>query len=142
MKKPVKQQEKKVIREKKKRIVILTALVLAATALFMGIWLFRRTQPTGETVDYNTYATITAYGSGKIGQQDILILNTITRTRDGDSIAEFYIYRLPTGANAQDYLDKNASEIGDSLEKLGNASCTFIDDNPAAVHDLSALFLR
>lgn len=126
----------------KRKYIILTVVVLLVTAVFMGIWLYRHFRPTADVSEYNTYATAYAYGSSLIGQQDMLILHSITRNADGNSVAEFYIYRLPTGGNAQDYMGMRTSEIGDTLEKMGTANCTFVDDNPAAVHNLTAIYLR
>lgn len=142
MKKPVKQQEKKAVREYRKKMIILTVLVLVVTAIIMGIWLYRRNNPQAEVSQYNTYATAQAYGSAQIGSQDILILHTIKRNPGGDSVAEFYIYRLPEGANGLSYMDNTTADIGNKLEQIGTATCTFVGDNPAAVHDLRAFFTR
>ncbi len=127
---------------KKKTFIILTVAVLLVTAVIMGIWLYRRMTPTADVSQYNTYATARAYGSALIGQNDILILHDISRNSNGDSVAEFYIYRLPAGGSAQDYLDKTTDTIGDSLELMGTASCTFVGDNPAAIQNLKTLFTR
>ena len=127
---------------KKKTFLILVAIVLAITALIMGIWLYRRSTPRADVSEYNIYATTNAFVSGLVGKQDILILHSISRNSSGNSVAEFYIYRLPESANALDYMDKTTDQIGNSLEQVGTASCTFIDDNPAAVHDLKALYTK
>lgn len=127
---------------KKKTFIILTVAVLLVTAVIMGIWLYRRMVPTADVSQYNTYATARAYGSALIGQNDILILHSITRSSNGDSVAEFYIYRLPDGASAEDYMGKDTAAIGDTLELMGSASCTFIGDNPAAVQNLKTLYTR
>ncbi len=142
MKKPVKQQEKKAVREYRKKMIILTVLVLVVTAIIMGIWLHHRRNPQADVSQYNTYATAQAYSIGQIGSQDILILHTIKRNPGGDSVAEFYIYRLPEGANGLSYVDNTTADIGKKLEQIGTATCTFIGDNPAAVHDLKAIFTR
>ncbi len=142
MKKPAKQQEKKAVREYRKRMIILTVLVLVVTAIIMGIWLYRRSNPGAEVSEYNTYATVQAYSRAQIGAQDILILHTIKRNPGGDSVAEFYIYRLPEGANGLSYMDNTTADIGKKLEQIGTATCTFISDNPAAVHDLKTIFTR
>lgn len=126
----------------KKKYLIFTVLVLLVTAVILGVWLYRHFMPTGNVQDYNTYASVHAYNARLITQQDILILHHISRSPGGDSVAEFYIYRLPTGANAEDYLGKRTSHIGSELEQLGTASCTFIDDNPSAIHNMTALYLR
>ena len=142
MKKPVKQQEKKAVREYRKKMIILTVLVLVVTAIIMGIWLYRRSTPRADVSEYNTYATTNAFVSGLVSKQDILIMHSISRNSSGNSVAEFSIYRLPESANALDYMDKTTDQIGNSLEQVGTASCTFIDDNPAAVHDLKALYTK
>ena len=126
----------------KKTFLILVAIVLAITALIMGIWLYRRSTPRADVSEYNIYATTNAFVSGLVSKQDILILHSISRNSSGNSVAEFYIYRLPESANALDYMDKTTDQIGNSLEQVGIGSCTFIDDNPAAVHDLKALYTK
>lgn len=127
---------------KKKTFLILVAIVLAVTALILGIWQYRRSNPRADVSQYNTFATARAYGAAQIGERDILILHTIKRNPGGNSVAEFYIYRLPEGATGLDYMDKTTDDIGGSLDHIGSATCTFIDDNPAAVHDLKATFTR
>ena len=142
MKKPVKQQEKKAVREYRKKMIILTVLVLVVTAVIMGIWLHRRNTPQAEVSQYNTYATTKAFSAAQIGSRDILILHSIKRNPGGDSMAEFYIYRLPEGADGLSYMDNTTADIGKKLEQIGTATCTFIGDNPAAVRDLKAIFIR
>lgn len=142
MKKPAKQQEKKAVREYRKKMIILTVLVLVVTAIIMGIWLHHRRNPQADVSQYNTYATAQAYSIGQIGSQDILILHTIKRNPGGDSVAEFYIYRLPEGANGLSYVENTTADIGKKLEQIGTATCTFVDDNPAAVRNMKTIFIR
>ena len=127
---------------KKKTFLILTIAVVVVTAIIVGSWVYQRMVPNSNVQEYNTYATAQAYSTGLIGQNDILILHSINRAYDGDSTAEFYIYRLPDGASAVDYLNKTTSQIGDTLEHMGTASCIFVGDAPTQVRNLTAVFLR
>lgn len=123
----------------KKKIVIF--LILAVT---LAVGLCAVLLSGNSATDYNTSATDRAQAGGMIGKNDILILKSIEKNPGGDSKAEFYIYRLPEGAKAEDYLHLQVSKIGaDSpLERVGSASCTFIGDDPSAIHNLNAVFLR
>ena len=125
----------------KKTFIILTSIVLLLTAVALGIWLYPRFAPAADVSEYNIYATAQAYSSGLITSQDILILHTIDRSGDS-SAAEFYVYRLPTGANADDYWEKDADAIGDELELMGTATCSFVDDKPAAIQNLQIRFIK
>ena len=125
----------------KKTFLILTSLVLLLTAVAVGIWLYPRFAPV-DVSQYNLYATIHARSTNKIGAQDILILSSIDRKSDGDSVAEFNVYRLPNGVNADEYLKKDAEAIGKSLELMGNATCSFTDDNPNMVKNMTVRFLK
>ena len=123
---------------KKLKILLITLPVVIA--VWLGVVLL-----TGNNVtDYNTAATNRAQAGQMIGARDILILKSIEKNPGGDSKAEFYIYRLPEGAKAEDYLHLQVSKIGaDSpLEHMGTASCTFIGDDPSAIHNLKAVFLK
>ena len=123
---------------KKLRILLITLPIVIA--VWLGVVLF-----TGNSAaDYNTAATNRAQASGVISKNDILILKSITKDPGGDSQAEFYIYRLPEGTKAEDYLHLQVSKISaDSpLEHMGSASCTFIGDDPTAIRNLNAVFLR
>lgn len=123
---------------KKLKILLITLPVVIA--VWLGVVLL-----TGNNVtDYNTAATKRAQAGQMIGARDILILKSIEKNPGGDSKAEFYIYRLPEGAKAEDYLHLQVSKIGaDSpLEHMGTASCTFIGDDPSAIHNLKAVFLK
>ena len=124
--------------KKKLRILLITLPIVIA--VWLGVVLF-----TGNSAaDYNTAATNRAQAGQMISKQDVLILKSIEKNPGGDSKAEFYIYRLPDGADAEDYLHLQVSKIGaDSpLEHVGSASCTFIGDDPTAVYNLNAVYLR
>jgi hypothetical protein len=125
----------------KKTFIILTSIVLLLTVVALGIWLYPKFAPV-DVSQYNLYATLHARSTGLISNQDILILNTIDRKTGDDSLAEFNVYRLPNGANADEYLKMDASEVGDKLELMGAASCGFTDDNPTAVKNLKVRFLK
>lgn len=123
-----------------KTLKILLITLPVVIAVWLGVVLL-----TGNNVtDYNTAATKRAQAGQMIGARDILILKSIEKNPGGDSKAEFYIYRLPEGTKAEDYLHLQVSKIGaDSpLEHMGTASCTFIGDDPSAIHNLKAVFLK
>lgn len=123
---------------KKLRILLITLPIVIA--VWLGVVLL-----TGNNVtDYNTAATKRAQASKMISKQDILILKSIEKNPGGDSKAEFYIYRLPEGAKAEDYLHLQVSKISaDSpLEHMGSASCTFVGDDPSAIRNLNTVFLK
>lgn len=123
---------------KKKTWIILTFSIVLA--VWLCVVLFSGSSAT----DYNTSATNRAQASGMVSTNDILILKSITKDPGGDSKAEFYIYRLPEGANAEDYLHLQVSKIGADfpLEHMGSASCTFIGDDPSAIYNLTTVFLK
>ena len=124
--------------KKKLRILLITLPIVIA--VWLGVVLFTGNSAT----DYNTAATERAQAGQMVSKQDILILRSIEKNPGGDSKAEFYIYRLPDGAEAEDYLHLQVSKIGaDSpLEHVGSASCTFIGDDPSAIRNLSTVFLK
>lgn len=124
----------------KKKLLLSVCLLAIALVVWLGVVLLTGNSAT----DYNTAATNRAQAGQLVGKQDILILKSIEKNPGGDSKAEFYIYRLPEGAKAEDYLHLQVSKIGaDSpLEHMGSASCTFIGDDPSAIHNLTALFLK
>lgn len=126
----------------KKKTKLLLGIGLLVIALAIGLCVFLLSG--NDATDYNTNATQRAQASKLISARDILILKSIEKNPGGDSKAEFYIYRLPEGAKAEDYLHLQVSEIGaDSpLEHIGSASCTFIGDDPAAIRNLTTLFLK
>lgn len=126
----------------KKKLIIMIIAILLVAAIPLAIWLKQTIVTKDDVIAYNTKATTRAYAGGWIGKQDVLILESIDRDLGGDSKAKFQIYRLPDGANAADYLDKKASQIGNKLELVGTASCTFIGDDPSAIDDLYVIFLK
>ena len=119
-------------------------ILLITLPIVIAVWLGAVLITGSSVTDYNTAATKRAQASGLIGQNDILILKSITKNPGGDSKAEFYIYRLPDGASAEDYLHLRVSKVdaGSGLDHLGSASCTFIGDDPTAIRNLNAVFLR
>ncbi len=115
--------------------------IVAALAIVLGIVFFG----AGNNAEkYNTSATNHAQNALKISKQDILILKSLTKNPGEDTKAEFYIYRLPEGAKAEDYLHLEVSEVkADSgLVHMGSASCTFVGDDPNSIYNLTTLFLR
>lgn len=124
--------------QKKLRILLITLPIVIA--VWLGVVLL-----TGNSAaDYNTAATERAQAGKMISKQDVLILKSITRNPGGDAKAEFYIYRLPDGAKAEDYLHLQVSKIGSDspLEHIGSATCTFVGDDPSAIRNLNTVFLK
>lgn len=126
--------------KKKTKLLLGIGALLIAVAIGLVIFLASGSKIT----DYNTAATQRAQSGKLVGSRDILILKSIEKNAGGDTKAEFYIYRLPEGAAAEDYMHLQVSDIGaDSpLEHIGNASCTFIGDDPTAIRNLTTLFLK
>ena len=124
----------------KKKLLLTVGMVAVAILVWLCIVLLFG----NSTRDYNTAVTQRAQAGLQISKQDILILKSISKDPGGDSKAEFYVYRLPDGGKAEDFLHLQVSKIGaDSpLEHIGTASCTFIGDDLNAIHNLYILFLK
>ncbi len=128
------------MRSKKKLLLTLGTLAVAII-----VWLCVVLLGSGNgATDYNTAATNRAQAGGMVSKQDILILKSISKNPGGDATAEFYIYRLPDGAKAADFMHLQVSKVtSDSgLEHMGSASCTFIGNDPTAIYNLKAQFHR
>ena len=125
-----------------KKTLIILAIVLVVTAI--GIGIFAMTRNEADVTDYNLNATQRGWRGSTLSSNDILILKSITRNPGGDSKAEFYVYRLQEGDSAANYMHLQVSQISKDapLEHIGNASCTFIGDDPASVYDLKILYTR
>ena len=128
------------MRSRKKLLLSMVVLAVAA-AVWLGVVLLTS---GNDAEKYNTSATNHAQNALKISKQDILILKSLTKNTGEDTKAEFYIYRLPDGAKAEDYLHLEVSKVkADSgLVHMGSASCTFVGDDPDAIYNLTTLFLR
>lgn len=124
----------------KKKLFV--ALALAAVVLL--VWLGVVLLSGNNAAEYNRSATDRAQASKQISQQDILILKSLTKNAGEDTKAEFYVYRLPEGAKAEDYLHLQVSKVSEDsgLVHMGSASCTFVGDDPSAIYDLKVIFLR
>ena len=74
----------------------------------------------------------------------MLIIKSIDKEAGGDAKAEFYIYRLPDGAKAEDYLHLQVSKVSadSGLLHIGTASCTFIGDDLNAIYNFKALYIQ
>ena len=125
----------------KKALIILASLLLVAA---IGIAIFLANRNKVSVMDYNLSATQRGWMSASLGSNDILILKSITHNPGGDSKAEFYVYRLPNGDSAANYMKLEVSQIGKDtpLEHIGSASCTFIGNDPSAIYDLKILYTR
>ncbi len=128
------------MKSKKKFWLTLITLAVVIVVGLCVVLLFSGNNAT----DYNTAATNRAQAGHMIGTQDVLILKSISKNPGGDTRAEFYIYRLPEGGKAEDYLHLQVSKIGPGsrLEHIGSASCTFIGDDPTAIYNLNAVFTK
>lgn len=118
--------------------------LIIALPIVIAVWLGVVLLTGNDATKYNTAATNRGHASSVVGQRDILILKSIEKNPGGDSKAEFYIYRLPEGAKAEDYLHLQVSKVSadSGLVHIGNASCTFIGDDPDSIHDFKALYLQ
>ena len=128
----------------KKKLWILPLCLLLLVAIGIGIYLGSGRISTTNIKEYNTAATQRAWRQSIIGNNDILILKSVTRDPGGDTNVEFNVYRLPAGAMASHYLDKQVSDLpaDTPLELMGSASCTFIGDDITAIYNLTAVFLK
>ena len=128
----------------KKKFWILALCLLLIAAVAIGIFMNHNRLSPQRIRGYNTAATQRAWKQSIIGNNDIMILKSVTRDPQGDTKVEFNIYRLPAGAMASNFLDKEVSDLDANagLELMGSGSCTFIGDDLAAIYNLSTVFLK
>jgi hypothetical protein len=128
----------------KKKFWILALCLLLIAAVAVGIFMNHNRLSPQRIRSYNTAATQRAWKQSLIGNNDIMILKSVTRDPQGDTKVEFNIYRLPAGAMASNFLDKQVSDLDANagLELMGSGSCTFIGDDLAAIYNLSTVFLK
>lgn len=127
----------------KKKFTVLTCLVVALTLAVLA-WHFANTGlPGNTTAEYNAYATQKAWADGSIQEDEILILESVSRS-GGDTTVEFCVYSMPPGSSVADYLTLKVSEIpaDTRLELIGRASCVFTGDQLSAIVGLNVVYLR
>lgn len=123
----------------KKKILIAVVLVLVA-AIGIGLFFFTGKKDNAEQI--NLAANQRGWMGGTLGKDDILILKSISHDPGGDSKAEFYVYRIKTGDSAANYMHMTADQVGDQLEHVGNAGCTFIGGDLKSIYGLQILYIK
>ena len=137
--------------KKTTHLFIALAIILAA-AIILGISLYARydfvNHATGlsrtKIAEINTIVTFKAQSAGNIDTQEVLLLNTLSKDRQEDSEAVFYIYHLPEGANLADYIDLRPEDLDKNagLEYLGTLICRLVDDDPSTVYNLAVTYIK
>ena len=136
---------------KQKRILILIiAAAVLAVALGVAHFAISKTANRAPRMDesdllaYNSALTARAYTSGWISQDMVLILHSLQIDGDNDAQAEFYLYQLPEGADADDFLSLHAGQLQpeDGLVHMGILSCLIPTGEPLSAYDFDLSFIR
>ena len=136
---------------KKKRILIILIAILILAAGF-GIYRLA-TYNTANHADWMSGSTLTeinraasgkAITSSVIGTDEILLLHTLTKTSGQDSVAVFYIYQLPEGADGESYMALRADEAkqDENLLYMGSLTCRLVENDQTSVYDMKATYVR
>jgi hypothetical protein len=135
----------------KKRWILIAVLTVVVLAVGLGIYqlvTYGDTDQSGwmseeEKTQYNTALTRQAWLTGRISKNEILLIKTVNKNLGGDTHVELYVYQLPEGGVAKDYLHMDVSQVGadSGLKHVGTASCKLAGDKLESVYSLQVTYM-
>lgn len=136
----------------RKKKILIPLLVILLIGVGFGIYrlaTYNSTNQAGwmskdEKNEYNSTITQRAWKTGRISQDEILILKTVNKNLGGDTQIDFYVYKLPQGAKATDYFSLEVSQISEDmgLTHVGLASCRLAGGNLKSITNLEIKYIR
>ena len=136
--------------KKKYIVIILAALLLAATAF--GIYRLATYESANHahrlskaTVEnYNLTVSTKASSAGQIRSREVVLVDTVTRTRGQDAVVVFRIYQMPDGTTAKNFAHLRADQVpADSgLTERGTLTCRMVENDPSTVYSLQSSYTR
>ena len=147
-----KQAQKKQNLKKKLIIIISVAVVLVAiAAVVYGIYAknynnrdYAAEMSSEEVYQYNYMLTVFGRNANRIGNQDVLVIETMTKELGGDTLITFHIFRYTKEADLEDALKMDLSQISaDSrFECVGDGTVTMIDDKVAGMSNMKTSYVK
>ncbi len=132
--------------------VLIPVLLLALVAGAFGIYRLATYESANhaqrwsqqELLECNSAVTTKAQTSGRIAQQEVLVLHSLQKSLEKDSTAVFYIYRLPQGADAGNYLGLTTDEIDalGTLTLMGTLSCRMLGEDIDSIYGIKVTYQR
>lgn len=129
-------------------ILILLVAVIAIGSVFLGRYIYNHADhaaglDTPEIADYNTAITAAARKAGKIGADEFVIIDTITKTAGGNTDIAIHVYRLPDGGTDADYTGLRVSDLPEDFvpELMATGTARLIKDSLDAIY-VSVVYLK
>lgn len=139
----------------KKKIVVTVSIIVVAALLVggLGLWLYSRyygSQNHADKLDeqalYEYNYILTAFGrnANVISDDEVLVLNTITKNLGGDSEASFLIYKYSQESDLQAALHMTPEEIANNAayEYMGTGTVTLVDDQFAGMRNMKTIYMK
>lgn len=149
-----KQGNAKPIRLQKKTIITLS-IILAAVLVVAGIGLGIYARHYGdqnhadkltqdELYEYNYVLTVFGRNASVIGENEVLILDTVTKNLGGNSEASFVIYQYSKESDLLAALNMTPEEIAanSAYEYMGTGTVTLVDDSFAGMQNMKTVYLK
>ena len=129
---------------------IVAAVVILASVVF-GIYAHRynhknhaETLTDSELQNYNHLLTAFGQRNNLIGSQDVLIVETITKTVGGDTEITFVIYQYNQESDLYPALKMNAAQIAanENYEYMGTGTVSMPQDNIANMTNMKTIYVK
>ncbi len=128
------------------QIIALALLFCIGAGCVGGYWVYNYNTTNqaswlsaDDTFGYNEAATKQAQKAGLIAEDEILLLNKVSKQLGGDTGITFKVYRVLEGENAENLMQYRSGKLPENakVEQTGVASATFIMDQIGNITDLS-----
>lgn len=138
---------------KKKLIWIIAILVCVAVVAGAGIGIyahFYNNQNHADNLnnqqlrDYNHLLTAFGRNNKLIANDEVLVLDTVTKNLGGDTEASFLIYRYKNESDLTAALQMTPEQIAenDAYEFMGNGTVTLLDDKFSGMVNMKTRYIK
>lgn len=148
----VKQAQKKQHLKKNLIIIISVAVVLVAiAAVAYGVYAkkynnrnYAAEMSAEEVYQYNYMLTVFGRNANRIGSQDVLVIETMTKELGGDTLITFHIFHYTKEADLEDALKMDLTQISADprFECVGDGTVTMIDDKIAGMSNMQTTYVK
>ncbi len=135
----------------RKQIIALALLFCIGAGCVGGYWIYNYNTTNqaswlsaDDTFSYNDAATQRARSAGLIGEDEILVLNKVSKQLGGDTSIAFKVYKVLEGEDAAVLMHYRAAKLPENakIEQVGTASAILIADQVSQIVDLAVQYTK
>lgn len=125
-----------------RKMLLIGGIALAAVMIMAGVllgWhLLAGQEPSlegAQIAEYNAAITAVARKGNKIGSNDFILIDQLSKGKDGHTDVTIRVYRLPEGADQADYMHLQVGDLPESFgpEYMGHGTARLLNGSLSSI---------